>query len=245
MKTSALEEYERLRQNSMFDNTEKTAISKYTTTFLLVNVRSLFKHAPDIVRGDNRLINNDILCFTVTQIQPHYSTSTIQSLFKYFVTYFNNNNNKFLGLAYGKHNNLKLIDRKDFSGLLVLNIVKSSYSKILLKLMILYKTNSQSLTLFSDYLPYIIEAKGPDIIAGDFNIDAYQESRLSHLLAGYSQFADSPTNIAGSTLDHVYVKKGLQENNNIKVSALNIYFSNHDTVRVQVSKKQIDFNIMK
>ena len=44
----------------------------------------------------------------------------------------------------------------------------------------------------------MIEAKGPDIIVGDFNIDAYQESRLSHLLAGYSQFVDSPTHIAGS-----------------------------------------------
>ena len=121
----------------------------------------------------------------------------------------------------------------------------TAYSKIPLKLMILYKPNSQPLTLFSDYLHYMIDAKGPDIIIGDFNIDAYQESRLSHLLADYSQFVDSPTHIAGSTLDHVYVKNGLQENNDIKVSVLNIYFSDHDAVRVQISKNQIDFNIMK
>ena len=61
------------------------------------------------------------------------------------------------------------------------------------------------MTLFSDYLHYMIDAKGTDIIVGDFNFDAHQESRLSHLLAVYSQFVDSSKHIAGSTLDHVYV----------------------------------------
>ena len=139
--TSALEEYERLRQNSIFDTIEKVAISEDTTTLLLVKVRSMLNHALDIV-SDDRLINNDILSFTETQIQPHYSNSTIQSLFKNFVIYFNNNSNTFLTLAYGMHNNLELIDRDDFPGLSVLNIVKGSYSKILLMLMTLYKPNS-------------------------------------------------------------------------------------------------------
>ena len=91
----------------------------------------------------------------------------------------------------------------------------------------------------------MIEAKGPDITVGDFNIDAYQEYRLSLLLESYSQFVDSPTHIAGSTLDYVYVKNELQENNDITVSVLNIYFSDHDAVRIQISKKHIDFNVTK
>ena len=236
MNSSSLEEYERLRQNSIFDIIEKVVISEDTTTLLLVNVQSLLKYVFDIV-SDNRLINNDILCFTETQIQLHHSTSTIQSFFKKCVIYFNNNSNKFLSLAYGMHSNLELNDREDFPGLSVLNIVKGSYSKIPLKLMILYKASNRSLTLLSDYLHYMIDTKVPDIIVGDFNIDAYQESRLSHLLAVYSQFVGSPTHIPGSTLDHMYVKNGLQENNDIKVSMLNIYFFDHDAVRVQISKK--------
>ena len=78
---SALEEYERLRQNSIFDTIEGIAIPKDATTLLLVNVRLLLNHALGIVSG-NIFINRDMLCFTETQIQPHYSTSTIQSLFK-------------------------------------------------------------------------------------------------------------------------------------------------------------------
>ena len=55
----------------------------------------------------------------------------------------------------------------------------------------------------------MVEVTGPDIIPGDFNTNAYQESRLSHLLARYSKFVDSSTHLAGSTLDHVYVKNKL------------------------------------
>ena len=64
-----------------------------------------------------------------------------------------------------------MIDRKDFLSLSTFNTVTSSYSEILLKLMI-YKPDSQPLTLFSDYLHYMIEVKGTDIIVGDFNTDA-------------------------------------------------------------------------
>ena len=79
----------------------------------------------------------------------------------------------------------------------------------------------------------MIEAKGPDIIVGDFNIDAYQESGY-HI---YWQGIRNLLTLQHILQDHVYVKNGLQENNDIKVSVLNIYFSDHDAARVQISKK--------
>ena len=48
----------------------------------MLNVPLLSKHEHDIV-SDKRLINKDISYFTETQIKAHYSTSTIQSLFKF------------------------------------------------------------------------------------------------------------------------------------------------------------------
>ena len=93
-----------------------------------------------------------------------------------------------MNLAYGLHKNLELIDRKNFLGLSVLNIAKSSYFEIPLKLMILFKSNSRPLTLFSEYLHYIIEANGPDIIQDDFDIDAHQKSRI--LLHFYCWMSD-------------------------------------------------------
>ena len=64
---SALDQYERLRQNSSFHIIEREAISKDSTTLLLLNLRSMLRHEPEIA-SDNRLINNYILGFTETQI---------------------------------------------------------------------------------------------------------------------------------------------------------------------------------
>ena len=50
---SALEEYKRLGQKSIFGTIEKVVILEDTTTLLFLNVRSLLKHAHDIVSNDS------------------------------------------------------------------------------------------------------------------------------------------------------------------------------------------------
>ena len=52
-----------------------------------------------------------------------------------------------------------------------------------------------------------------------------------------------PTQIAGSKLHHVYVKKSFLEGYGVEIVVLNTYFSDHDAVRVNISKKDIDFMI--
>ena len=90
--------------------------------------------------------------------------------------------------------------------------------------MILYKLNNQPLMTFYDYLYYFIEAKEVDIIVGDFNIDACSKSRLPQILSEYAQLVEFPTHIAGSTLDHVYVKKSFLEDYKVEIVVLNTYF---------------------
>ena len=104
--------------------------------------------------------------------------------------------------------------------------------------MVLYKLNSQPLMTF------LIEAKDVDIIVGDFNIDACSKSRLYQILLEYIQLIEFPTHIAGSTLDHVYVKNSFLEGYEIESVVLNAYFSDHDHVRVKISKKDNDFMII-
>ena len=96
---------------------------------------------------------------------------------------------------------------------------------------------------FYDYLYYFIEAKEVDIMVGDFNIDACSKSRLPQILLEYVELIEFPTHIAGLTLDHVYVKKSFLEDYKGQIVVLNTYFSDHDTVRVKISKKDIDFMI--
>ena len=95
----ALLEYERLKQNDLFSTIKRNAISDDTVTVLFHNMRSLPRHVSDIV-SDNRIINNDIIGFTETQINPSNSVSKIIETLSLFNINFNNNENEFLSLAY-------------------------------------------------------------------------------------------------------------------------------------------------
>ena len=93
-------EYERLKQNDLFSTVKRNAISGDTVTVLVHNVRSLPRHVNDIL-SDNRIINNDIIGFTETQIKPSDSTSKIIETLNVFNINFNNSENNFFKFSLG------------------------------------------------------------------------------------------------------------------------------------------------
>ena len=192
---SALQEYERLRQNSIFENIEKTCVTVDTITILSLNVRSLSKYACDI-KNNVRLMSNSVLCLTETQLQHQHSLNGIEQYLENFRIFFNNNDSKFLSLAYAFQKDLTLITQEDFPGVSICNFRKNSFVNVPLKLMVLNKLNNQPLMTFYDFLYYFIEAKDVDVIVVDFNIDACSKSRLSQILSGYVQLVEFPTHIA-------------------------------------------------
>lgn len=52
-----------------------------------------------------------------------------------------------------------------------------------------------------------------------------------------------PIHLAGALLDLVYVSKSFLEGFDITCSVPSVYFSYDDSVRVEVAKKWIDFNV--
>ena len=101
-------EYERFCQNSIFENIEEICVTNDTITILLLNVRSLSKHARDI-KSDVRLMSNDVLYLTETQLQHQHLRNGIEQDFENFRIFFNNNDKKFLSLAYAFQKDLTLI----------------------------------------------------------------------------------------------------------------------------------------
>ena len=59
----------------------------------------LSKHSCDI-KTDVRIMSNDVLCFTETQLQYQHSLNGVEQDSQNFRIFFNNNGNKFLSLAY-------------------------------------------------------------------------------------------------------------------------------------------------
>ena len=52
-----------------------------------------------------------------------------------------------------------------------------------------------------------------------------------------------PTHISGSLINHVRIKKALIEGFFTNVTFKNIYFSDHDAVRIAIHKNYVDFHI--
>ena len=98
-------EYERLKQNDLFSTVKRDAFSGDAVTVLVHNVISLPMHVDDIL-SDNRIINNDIIGFKETQINPSDSTCKMKKTFNLFNINFVSNKNKFLSLAYQCRNDL-------------------------------------------------------------------------------------------------------------------------------------------
>ena len=136
---SALQEYERLHRNTIFENVGNISVTDDTITiyyhnFLLLNVRSFSKHACDIT-CDGRSIGNDDLCFPESQPQHQHLLNGIEQYFENFRIFFNNNDNKFLSLACAFQKDITVISQEDFTGMSTCNFRKSSFISIPLKLM--------------------------------------------------------------------------------------------------------------
>ena len=52
---------------------------------------------------------------------------------------------------------------------------------------------------------------------------------------------NKPTHISGSLLDHAYIKKSLTEEFFARTTVENIYFSEHDSVRIIIEKNAVAF----
>ena len=108
-------------------------------------------------------------------------------------------------------------------------------------------TQTSSVT---DCLNYVV-GSGIDVLLGDFNIDTLDEvayRRLKDTLSSYNLKILEPTNLDGALLDHAYLHKTFEHDKLVMYVVNNIYFSDHDAVRVQSRFRQnndndIDFNI--
>ena len=110
--------------------------------------------------------------------------------------------------------------------------------------MLVYKKQSLGVQEFSQIMQYLLAAYSVDIIGGDFNYDILKvtENKLSGIFGDHVQIVNKAAHISGPLIDHVYVKKTLMEEFLINLTVENIYFSDHDTVRIVIDKNAVDFH---
>ena len=95
---SATQEYGRLHNEALFIPPLMRSPLPTTLQVALLNTRSLNKHAADIA-SDWRLMNNDILFLTETQLSPSGNVNQIQTILDQFSISFNMSDYRFSSLA--------------------------------------------------------------------------------------------------------------------------------------------------
>ena len=55
------------------------------------------------------------------------------------------------------------------------------------------------------------------------------------------EMVNKPTHISGSLIDHVFIKKDLMEEFFTNATVENIYFSDHDAIRILIEKNAVGF----
>ena len=92
-------------------------------------------------------------------------------------------------------------------------------------------------------LQYLVATYSIGIIAENLNMDLLKmsENHFLDICADHVQMVNKPTCKSGSLIDHVFIKKCLMEEFLTNPTVENIYFSDHDTVRIIIEENAVDF----
>ena len=212
------------------------SVLEITFNITLLNARSLRKHYKDIMK-DTHLLSNDVLCLTETQLQIDEDTSYIESsLQENFKIHFNSNENRYRSIAFCYSDFVSLLTYEDDNGICTLTVTKPKFYEYPITAALVLSIPNTLVAGFLDQLIYFTNARKIDILLGDFNIDAFDSdasAKLHDIVSYYRLVVKEPTHLDGALLDHVYLYK-LFPSKNVNAVVKNVYFSDHDAVKLQV-----------
>lgn len=235
----AHKEYCRLRKDSMFEPGSTAVSEEGSLTILLLNVRSLKKHAIDIMH-DSRIKYFDVLCLTETQLSVDEDIAHISNSLDCFQTHFNCSNHIFSSLAICIGNSVNAFNHIKLTGFSIIDVYKASFSNEIITLLILYRRPSCSTNSFLNTLTELVFSdRKIDIVLGDYNIDAFGPlaSSVTNILSNFVQIVSEPTHLNGTLIDHIYVRKSVLETFSIDYcSVITVSFSDHDAIGFSLTK---------
>ena len=109
--------------------------------------------------------------------------------------------------------------------------------------MLPYRKQSMQREEYFQMLQYLVVTYSMDIINEDFNYDLLKVSgnKFLDIFTDHVEMVNKPTHSSRSLIDHVYIKKSLMEELLFNATVKNIYFSDHDAVRIMIEKIMLIF----
>ena len=203
------------RQKTLWDSEQQNTIKISS-----LNVRSLNQHFEDL-QNDHFLQKSDIICLTETWL-----SEDLKNTGKYH-SYFINSGSKGVALF----SVIEPVTVEKLSSDLA-SIIVASYQSFDLILVYRFSENS-NIYEFTEQIVNILNLSKTVIICGDINvnIDKLPQNKFSKSLfnLGFVQLVNSPTNILGGIIDHVYFySKNMSTCSLYKIYP--VYYSDHDAL---------------
>ena len=106
-----------------------------------------------------------------------------------------------------------------------------------LSILLTYRSKNIGTQDFIEQMTYLTTLHKPDLVLGDFNINALKDSPLCDTMRqnGYTLLGSEPTHIMGGLLDHVYIKNNSNLFDKLTLQIHPVYYSDHDAILLNFS----------
>ena len=96
------------------------------------------------------------------------------------------------------------------------------------RVLLLYLKNSENLNNFCENLIEINTHQNFDIMLGDFNVNTLEQNFQVKLLSNHMQVVIESTQISTDLLDHIFIRKQMNQEMLVQNLVIATYFSDHD-----------------
>ena len=178
-----------------------------TLPFILLNVRSLKKHAIDIAY-DKRLIEYDILFLTETEVSQIDDLSAMQSILDEHTPDHNISNFGFSSLAICYKSTIFVSCHHENDGTSFFQVFRQTYSGKVISVVLMYRKCTESVSLFYEKLETLNAREEVDIILGDLNLNSQDPQvfqDIPSVLSNFQFLSQNYTHLNGSHIDNVFV----------------------------------------
>ena len=138
----AIEEYKKLRLESLLLSQTFLFVSCDSIIINLLSVRSLHKLFIDIA-FDQTLLESDLLCFTETQVLAEENTGNIKECLKDFVIQDNTLPDRFQSNAFCYKHVIDIVSHVNFTSISYITFHKPPFVQYPLKMIICYRKNNE------------------------------------------------------------------------------------------------------
>ena len=211
-------------KNRLDEKSETLKVQNTHLDIFYINIRSLSLHLEDL-HCDTYAKKSDCLCLTETWLCPDYDVKHDFQNKVHYASSFGDGK----GCCVIVPEETQLMGRLSNEYFQVVSFLKKQFQVI-----VVYLSKGANKSLLAEEIRTLIDPTRPQLVIGDFNFDAKEQNLLVNLFKKQNmvQLINGPTQVAGRTIDHLYVSDQAKEC--IEVNIVFKYYTDHAAIQIKI-----------